>query len=56
MTLGEREQFTQLEEKFTDDFVLGDVNIDYKFGDLAAHVDHVVHLPRRPGRPRRDAR
>ena len=30
VTLGEREQFTQLEEKYTDDFVLGDVNIDYK--------------------------
>lgn len=35
VTLGEREQFTQLKEEFTDDFVLGDVNIDYKFGDLA---------------------
>jgi iron complex outermembrane receptor protein len=34
VTLGEREQFTQLEETFTDDFVLGDVNIDYRFGDL----------------------
>ena len=30
VTLGEREQFTQLEEKYTDDFVLGDLNIDYK--------------------------
>ena len=35
VTLGDREQFTQLEEEFTDDFVLGDVNIDYDFGDLA---------------------
>jgi iron complex outermembrane recepter protein len=35
VTLGEREQFTQLKEKFTDDFTLGDLNIDYKFGDLA---------------------
>jgi iron complex outermembrane recepter protein len=34
VTLGDREQFTQLEEEFTDDFVLGDVNIDYNFGDL----------------------
>jgi iron complex outermembrane receptor protein len=34
VTLGEREQFTQLEETFTDDFVLGDVNINYQFGDL----------------------
>jgi iron complex outermembrane receptor protein len=33
-TLGEREQFTQLEETFTDDFVLGDVNINYRIGDL----------------------
>jgi iron complex outermembrane receptor protein len=32
VTLGDREQFTQLEEKYTDDFVLGDVNIDYKVG------------------------
>ncbi len=30
MTLGPREQFTQLEEKYTDDFVLTDLNIDYK--------------------------
>jgi iron complex outermembrane receptor protein len=34
VTLGGRTQFTQLEEKFTDDFVLGDVNIDYNFGTL----------------------
>jgi iron complex outermembrane receptor protein len=35
VTLGEREQFTQLEEKYTDDFVLGDLNIGYSFGDVA---------------------
>jgi iron complex outermembrane receptor protein len=35
VVLGEREQFTQLEEEFTDDFVLGDVNINYDFGDFA---------------------
>jgi iron complex outermembrane recepter protein len=34
VTLGGRRQFTQLEEKFTDDFLLGDVNIEYNFGDL----------------------
>jgi iron complex outermembrane receptor protein len=33
VTLGERSQFTQLNEKFTDDFVLGDVNIEYKPGN-----------------------
>lgn len=31
--LGERQQFTQLDEDFTDDFVLGDANIDYNFGN-----------------------
>ena len=35
VTLGERQQFTQLEEKFTDDFVLGDVNVNYDFGNVA---------------------
>jgi iron complex outermembrane receptor protein len=35
VTLGGRRQFTQLEEEFTDDFVLADVNIEYDFGDLA---------------------
>jgi len=35
VTLGGRRQFTQLEEEFTDDFVLGDVNLNYTFGDVA---------------------
>ena len=35
VTLGERRQFTQLEEKFTDDFTLGDVNVNYDIGNLA---------------------
>jgi len=35
VTLGPRQQFTQLEEKFTDDFVLGDLNVKYDFGDVA---------------------
>jgi iron complex outermembrane receptor protein len=35
VALGEREQFTQLEEDFTDDFVLGDVNVSYDFGEVA---------------------
>lgn len=33
VTLGGRRQFTQLEETFTDDFVLGDVNLAYRVGD-----------------------
>ena len=32
VTLGGRRQFTQLEEAFTDDFVLGDVTLDYQVG------------------------
>ncbi len=35
VTLGEREQFTQLQEDFTDDFVLGDLNLSYRFGTVA---------------------
>jgi iron complex outermembrane receptor protein len=35
VTLGGREQFTQLEEEFTDDFALGDVNVNYNFRDFA---------------------
>ena len=30
--LGERELFTQIDEPFTDDFVLGDLNLRYDFG------------------------
>ncbi len=32
VTLGERQLFTQLEEPFTDDFLLADVNLRYDFG------------------------
>jgi iron complex outermembrane receptor protein len=34
VTLGEREQFIQLQEDFTDDFVLGDVNWSYAFENV----------------------
>ena len=33
VTLGEREQFTQLKEEFTDHFTLADLALDYKLGD-----------------------
>ena len=33
VTLGGRSQFTQLDEEFTDDFVLGDINIEYQLAD-----------------------
>jgi iron complex outermembrane recepter protein len=34
VTLGERKLFTQIEEPFTDDFVLGDLNLGYNFGPV----------------------
>jgi iron complex outermembrane receptor protein len=34
VTLGERKLFTQIGEPFTDDFVLGDVNLRYDFGGV----------------------
>jgi iron complex outermembrane receptor protein len=34
VTLGEREQFTQFKEPVDDEFVLGDLNIQYDFGDV----------------------
>jgi iron complex outermembrane receptor protein len=35
VTLDDRKQFTQIEEPFTDKFALGDLNINYKVGDVA---------------------
>ena len=32
VTLGERRQYTQLEEEFSDDFLLVDLNLNYSFG------------------------
>ncbi len=32
VTMGDREAFSQLQEKYTDKFVLGDVNLSYNFG------------------------
>jgi len=34
VTLGERRQFTQIAEPFTDDFLLADVNLRYDFGKV----------------------
>jgi iron complex outermembrane receptor protein len=34
VTLGDRELFTQIGEPFTDDFILGDVNVGYDFGGV----------------------
>ncbi len=35
VTLGERGQFVQIPEPYTDKFALGDLNINYNFGDVA---------------------
>jgi iron complex outermembrane receptor protein len=34
VSLGERQLFTQIDEPFTDEFVLGDLNLSYRFGDV----------------------
>jgi iron complex outermembrane receptor protein len=34
VTLGDRELFTQINEPFTDDFLLADLNVKYNFGDI----------------------
>ncbi len=34
VNLGERQQFTQFEEPFSDEFLLADLNIEYDFGDV----------------------
>ncbi|MEM8960722.1 MAG: TonB-dependent receptor, partial [Acidobacteriota bacterium] len=34
VNLGDREQFTQIEEPFTDEFLLADLTIEYEFDDL----------------------
>ena len=35
VNLGERDQFTQFEEPFSDEFLLADLNIEYDFGEVA---------------------
>jgi iron complex outermembrane receptor protein len=34
VTLGPRQEFNQLQEKYTDKFVLGDLNVNYNFGNV----------------------
>jgi iron complex outermembrane recepter protein len=44
VTLGGRRQFTQIDEPFTDEFVLADLGFTYRFGDLAlASVTSYTH-------------
>ena len=53
VTLGARQQFTQIEEPFSDDFVLGDVNVRYDFGP--ASLTSVTSFTSRDIRVVRDA-
>src|SRR6185503_6698540 len=52
VTLDEREQFTQIDEPFTDEFLLGDLTIDYKIGDqmtltsVSSYIDRDVDVIR----------
>ena len=53
--IGDRQQYTQLQEKFTDDFLLGDLTMAFDLGRRGADVDQFLHGPRHPRDPRRDA-
>lgn len=53
VTLGERELFTQLEEPVTDDFLLGDLNVQYDFGP--AMLTSITSYTHRDILVRRDA-
>ena len=53
VTLGERQQFIQLQEDFTDDFVLADVLIEQTSATWCLTSITLVHLSGRPGGPRR---
>jgi len=52
--LGEREQFTQIGEPFTDEFLLGDLNLSYDFGaatltSVSSYTDRDVLVVRDAG-------
>ncbi len=54
VTLGERELFTQLEEKTTDDFLLADLKIEYDFGNtvltsITSYTDRDILVVRDAG-------
>ena len=53
VTLGEREQFTQLDEPYTDQFLLGDFTLEYDFGGAA--LTSVTSLTNRNVQVVRDA-
>jgi iron complex outermembrane receptor protein len=54
VTLGDRRQFTQIGEPFTDEFLLADVKIDYAFDDLVltsvtSYIDRDILVVRDAG-------
>ena len=53
VTLGEREQFTQIDESYTDTFLLGDVTLEYDFG--GAVLNSITSLTDRDVEVVRDA-
>jgi iron complex outermembrane receptor protein len=51
VTLGDREEFTQLDESFKDDFALGDVDLRYDFGpvtltSITSYMDRKIRVIR----------
>ncbi len=54
VTLLEGQQFTQIEEPFSDKFYLGDIKINWDCGNWAGDFDHVDLEARHPGDSRRD--
>ena len=52
VNLGDRRQFTQIEEPFTDEFLLADLNFDYKLSDsltltsVSSYIDRDVDVVR----------
>jgi iron complex outermembrane receptor protein len=51
VTLGDREEFTQLDESFKDDFLLADVNVRYDFGpvtltSITSYMDRKIRVIR----------
>ncbi len=54
VNLGDRQQFTQIEEPFDDKFLLGDLNINYKFKDMdftsiTSYIDRDIDVVRDAG-------
>ena len=49
VTMGEREQYRQLEERFDEEFFLGDLTMEFDLGPDRADVGQLVHEPQPAG-------